>query len=150
MQVQVSAKTWHGRPIQLRRRRYLIVDDSPTVRALLHELVLVARPFRPEVVEAGTREEALAALGTGPFDCVFLDMVLPRSGDQGVAVLEAIHARDPGARVVLATGLPREDPAVQEAVMRGAFAHLRKPVHLDALRRAIDLAEEDSGRLRRI
>jgi signal transduction histidine kinase/HAMP domain-containing protein len=83
----------------------LLVEDDADVRATAAALFgdLGAR-----VVQAESEAEAIACIEAhGPFDLVLSDIMLGAGGD-GVRLAHALHARWPGLRVVLASGLPIE------------------------------------------
>jgi CheY-like chemotaxis protein len=129
--------------------RYLVVDDSPTVRLTLAAAIRHVRPFGSEVVEAQDAKGALARfLETKP-DVVFLDMMLA-GGDKGLDVLREMLKSRPEAKIVLITGLASDDPEVRKAIMEGAFAHLQKPIRGELVRKALNEVEEESGRFGRI
>ena len=129
--------------------RYLIVDDSATVRRTTASLLKAARPGKLDLVEAESSKQAIAAVTGAPFDCIFLDMVLgDDKANGGAAILERILVYDPKARIVLVTGLPRTDPQVQRAIRSGAFAYLQKPLNLANLRQTLDLLDRTKGRRR--
>lgn len=69
--------------------RVLVVDDSPTIRAVLGKMLL---QDGYEVTKAGDGEEALALARTQQPGLIFLDVVLP--GMSGFAALRALR-RDP-------------------------------------------------------
>lgn len=121
---------------------FLLVDDSATVRLVLRRALEAASPGC-RVVEATTHEQAIAAFDADAPALTFLDMRLgPFEG--GTSTLKALLAADPGARVVLATGLAREDPEVVEAVSAGAFAYLRKPVRAEDIRATLELLAREA------
>ncbi len=102
--------------------RMLVVDDDPeilravgrTLRAAGHEV---------DVATQGT--DALARIGVFPYDVVLSDIAMP--GMDGVALLQAIRSRDLHVPVILVTGEPTVNSAVQ-ALELGAFRYLTKPV----------------------
>lgn len=86
---------------QLQGHRALVVDDSPTYRALFNNL-LSAWGMDCVAVTNGT--EALAYLRKdAAFDVVFLDMKL--SDMDTIALAQAIHAENPALPLVLVTSL---------------------------------------------
>ncbi|MHB8633970.1 MAG: response regulator [Thermoplasmatota archaeon] len=129
--------------------RYLVVDDSPTVRLTLAAAIRHVRPFGSEVMEASDRDAALMTFRKVSPDVVFLDMMLA-SGQKGLDVLREMLQLRADAKVVLVTGLPPEDPEVRSAIMEGAFAHLQKPIRSDLVRKVLNDIEEESGRYGRI
>src|SRR5215216_386267 len=97
----MSADRGQRAPVQ-RAGEILIVDDSPTARALLARQV---GALGHHVTLAAQGREALALLAQRPFDLVLLDMVMPEM--DGYAVLEHIKG-DPHLReipVVMISGL---------------------------------------------
>ncbi|HUL79370.1 MAG TPA: EAL domain-containing protein [Vicinamibacteria bacterium] len=112
-------------------------------RALLEAYtdVLLAAGF--DVVAAADGPTALRALGEAAFDVVLSDLVLP--GVNGVEILRAVRERDLDVPVVLITGNPTVETAVQ-ALELGALRYLIKPTSADELIRAT----EHAMRLRRL
>lgn len=121
----------------------LVVDDSPTIRAVVEEL-LTKLGFPSESLRFAASAAEGVALAREVPALALVDMEL--GSEEGERVMEAIHERQPTARVVLMTGLPREDPRVRRAISAGAFAFLPKPVRTDAIVAVLDLlAEEQHG-----
>ncbi len=107
------------------------------------------------VVIAGTREAALAALRAEEPAVVTLDLGLPPDPDgtsEGFAVLDAIMAMKPDTKVIVASGHGARESALR-AVERGAYDFYQKPVDIDALGLIVDRAlrlhriEEENRRL---
>ena len=111
--------------------RVLIVDDEESIRVTLAEFI---KDERYEVHTAADADEALRLIDDQPFDVVVTDIVLPRVS--GVALLNEIHKRRPDTQVIMITGDPTVETAV-EAVRAGAFDYLTKPVSKSAINRAI-------------
>ncbi|MDG5748497.1 PEP-CTERM-box response regulator transcription factor [Qipengyuania sp. XHP0207] len=108
-----------------------------------------------DVVIAGTREAALAALRAEEPAVVTLDLGLPPDPDgtsEGFAVLDAIMAMKPDTKVIVASGHGARESALR-AVERGAYDFYQKPVDIDALGLIVDRAlrlhriEEENRRL---
>lgn len=77
-----------------------IVDDLPSMRVRLRELVLDVAGV--EVVgEAGTTDDAIAGICRTAPDCVLLDYQL--IGGTGVDVLRAVHPRAPAIAFIVLT-----------------------------------------------
>lgn len=122
------------------RGRVLVVEDD---RALLEAYtdVLLAAGF--DVVAAADGAGALRALEHDVFDVVLTDLVLP--GVNGVEILRAVRERDLDVPVVLITGNPTVETAVQ-AIELGALRYLVKPTSAGELIQAT----EHAMRLRRL
>lgn len=108
-----------------------------------------------EVVIAGDRESALAALRAEEPAVVTLDLGLPPDPDgtsEGFAVLEAIMALKPDTKVIVASGHGARESALQ-AIAKGAYDFYQKPVDIETLglivRRAFGVAhiEAENRRL---
>jgi len=100
----------------------LVVDDEKSIRNTLGEFL------RMDGHEARTAEDAdaaLALMAQCAFDVVVTDIILPRAS--GVTLLQQIREQAPDVQVVMMTGEPTVDTAVQ-AVRAGAHDYLSKPV----------------------
>ena len=104
------------------RGTLLVVDDEAL---LLRAFARVLMRAGHEVVQASDGAEAAMLVGKRRFDCAFVDLGLPGAG--GLEVLAALRARDPGLPVVLMTGAPTLDSAI-DAVAAGALRYLVKPI----------------------
>jgi two-component system NtrC family response regulator len=128
----------------------LIIEDDPGLQA---QLKWAYDDF--EVVIAGDRDSAIAALRTEVPAVVTLDLGLPPDPDgtaEGFAVLDAIMSLKPDTKVIVASGHGARDSALS-AIERGAYDFYQKPLDIDALglivRRAFNLRqiEEENRRL---
>lgn len=90
-----------------------------------------------EVEAHADGEGALHALNQKSFDVVVSDINLP--GLTGVELLRRIRAYDLDIPVILLTGDPRLETAI-EAVELGALQYLAKPIDHDVLVRSVDRA----------
>jgi len=120
--------------------KVLVVDDDAPLRRASAR-VLGAEGF--EVVQAEDGEEALRLLAAGDFDVVVSDVMMPRT--TGLQLLRAIRERDLELPVILMTGAPSMEAAL-EAKHHGALHYLTKPVDSERLVSAVTRAE----RLRRL
>ncbi|AKS40523.1 sigma-54-dependent transcriptional regulator [Wenzhouxiangella marina] len=106
--------------------RLLIVDDQ---RDVLEALRLLFKPegFRVDPVQSPAA--ALEALEQGDFQAVLADLNYTRdttSGDEGLDLVQRIHALDPELPVIVMTAWASVDVAV-EAMRRGARDFVEKP-----------------------
>ena len=109
------------------RQRVLLVDDDPQILELFEE-ALSGEGY--EITCADTGQRALEEIRRQPFPAAVVDLVLPDIG--GLEVVSAIRRADPEAVVVIITGFASLDSAI-EAVHRGAYEYLRKPVDVTDL-----------------
>ncbi len=131
-------------------QKLLIVEDDAGLQA---QLKWAYEDF--EVIIAGDRESAIAALRSEEPPVVTLDLGLPPDPDgttEGFAVLDAIMALKPDTKVIVASGHGARESALN-AIERGAYDFYQKPVDIDQLglivRRALNLhhIEEENRRL---
>ncbi|WP_425619253.1 sigma-54-dependent transcriptional regulator [Anatilimnocola sp. NA78] len=115
--------------------RLLVVDDDPLVLRLAHGV------FDDEhytLLTARTGEQALQMLSQRP-SVMILDNVLPDLG--GLAVLAQARQLDPHLPVIFITARGTSQTAI-EAMKRGAFDYLHKPLDLSVLEHQVQLALE--------
>ena len=114
----------------------LVVDDQASLRRTL--AITLSRAGHT-VDEAGSGEEAQRKVEQTIYDLVLTDL---RLGDvDGVAVLDAVKARDAETEVLVVTAFGTIESAV-ECVRRGAFDYLAKPFTPDQVLHAVDMALE--------
>ncbi len=77
---------------------------------------------------------------------VLLDLMMPKIG--GMELLERILEADPGANVMLMTGHYSTEAAV-EAIQKGAYDYLNKPLSVDKLRQRVDQLIAEARQRRR-
>jgi len=116
------------------RGRILIADDEPM---LLRGLLRVLTRAGFEVVTANDGNEAARLLAQMEFDAIVSDISMP--GMNGIQLLRAARERDLDVPVLLVTGAPAVETAV-EALEYGAFQYLTKPVDSTQFEHAIEKA----------
>jgi DNA-binding NtrC family response regulator len=107
--------------------RVLVIDDERSQRDIL-EVILEGEGY--EVTTAGNGRQALEALGGGSFDIALTDLKMPDVN--GIALLTEMLVARPGLCVILMTAHGSIDTAV-EAMRKGAFDYLTKPLERDEL-----------------
>jgi EAL domain-containing protein (putative c-di-GMP-specific phosphodiesterase class I) len=122
------------------RGRILVVDDEPTLLEVVGAMLIEAGW---QVDTAPDGREAIPFVDANRYDVVLSDIDMP--GLNGVQLLREIRARDLDVPVLLITGHPRIDTAV-EALEHGALRYLQKPVR----ERDLLTAVEDAARLHRM
>jgi DNA-binding NtrC family response regulator len=121
----------------------LLIDDDP---ALVEEQV--RHTFRaPDYVVSVARDGAagIAAVRSGPPDVVLLDVRLPDRS--GLDVYEEIRKLDARIPVIFVTIAKAADTAI-EAMKKGAFNYLYKPLDLQQLRATVLEALDVARRMR--
>ncbi|MCA8951961.1 MAG: sigma-54-dependent Fis family transcriptional regulator, partial [Planctomycetes bacterium] len=119
----------------------LVEDDESLRRVLAAELGRMGH----SVEARADADDLLGVLRAGHPDLVLLDLHLP--GVDGMTALSAVAQHDPDLPVVVCTGHGSVALAV-EAMQRGAFDFLTKPVSLDVLEQTVQRATAH-GRLLR-
>jgi two-component system nitrogen regulation response regulator GlnG len=114
--------------------KLLIVDDEPS---LLYSLEAGLGSDDLDVVTAQTGRQGVDAVRTHRPDAVILDVRLPDM--TGLEALDRIREADPRLPVVVITAFAATGTAI-EAVKRGAFEYLLKPVDLLQLREVVGRA----------
>lgn len=107
-------------------RKILVVDDESHIRRLV-ETYLKRNGF--EVVTASTGAEALCVMERVAPDAVVLDIVMPASIMDGLAVLKVIKDSPvhQGVPVIILTGQKCVTADKQRGMDAGAYAYLFKP-----------------------
>jgi two-component system nitrogen regulation response regulator GlnG len=112
----------------------LLIDDEPVIQYAFRKAF---HPPEYETLTARTAAEGLALLADRRPDVVVLDVRLPdATGLQAFDRAKEVDARTP---VILVTGHGTTDLAI-EAMKRGAFDYLLKPLAYDQLRELVDRA----------
>ncbi len=115
----------------------LLIDDDP---ALVPEQVRQTFPAPAHRVEiAGNGAAGIARVLADPPEVILLDLRLPNQS--GLEVFEKIRAIDARIPVIFITMAKTADAAI-EAMKKGAFDYLYKPLDLQQLRRVVGEALE--------
>lgn len=108
-------------------KHLLIVDDEPSICEILEHFL---RDSGYNVTIACNGEQAISVLNSKPVDLVVTDIKMP--GVTGVELLKYIKEKLPTTPVLVTTGFPTLDSAI-EALKLGAFDYLTKPFHLEEI-----------------
>ncbi|MDP7742954.1 MAG: protein kinase [Lentisphaeria bacterium] len=107
------------------RRNILVVDDEMQIRKFIR-IVLEEQEF--QVFEAHDAQAALSMIAVKNFDLVISDICMP--GLTGIELLKEVRRQQAGVPVLLVTGIPGVDDAV-ECMRLGAVEYLPKPIDMD-------------------
>src|SRR6266536_3305270 len=116
------------------RGRVLIADDEPM---LLRGLQRVLSRAGYEVITANDGQQAAELLVQMEFDAIVSDISMP--GMNGIQLLRRARERDLDVPVLLVTGAPAVETAV-EALEYGAFQYLPRPVESKQFEQAVEKA----------
>ena len=114
----------------------LIVDDDSTHRTMLRTLV---GGWGYDVVEADDGSTAIEEVQKRPFDLVLMDVRMLKVS--GLEALERIKAFNPAIPVTIMTAYSSVETAI-EALKKGAYDYLTKPLDFDKLRLTLERAME--------
>jgi len=114
--------------------RVLLVEDEAALRRAFARMLEEAG-FT--VVQAADGRQAIDALAAGAFEVVLTDVSMP--GMDGIQLLRAARERDLDVPVILISGNPTVESAVQ-AVQYGALQYLIKPVDSRSLVEIVEKA----------
>lgn len=114
-----------------KKPRVLIIDDEPTVCAVLHD-ELNERGYLCTTALDGN--EALTQLTAQNIDVALLDIKLP--GISGIEVLREIQSNHPNTATIVITAVNNVDTAV-EAMKLGASDYIVKPFQLEGVNTTI-------------
>jgi DNA-binding NtrC family response regulator len=112
-------------------RRLLVIDDDAVTRELLTE-VLQDEGYSVEACESG--KLALKRTAEETFDLAITDVRMPEM--DGIAVTQALKARQPELQVIVMTAFGSVETAV-EAIRHGAFDYVSKPMNLDEIKSTV-------------
>ncbi|MEM9917639.1 MAG: sigma-54 dependent transcriptional regulator [Bacteroidota bacterium] len=107
--------------------KILIVDDEPSIRKTLREILEFEKY---EVDEAADGLDCLVKLKQTKYDVVIMDIKMPKM--DGMEALERVQLIVPDTPVVMISGHANIDTAV-EAVKKGAFDFISKPPDLNRM-----------------
>lgn len=116
----------------------LVVDDEQVIHKVVQKAL---RTCNYHLLFAQTAEEALAIVrSTESIEVALVDKNLP--DQSGLDIIKDLKAQQPDIEVLLITGCPTLESAV-EAVKAGAFDYIEKPLdHVDALKLRINNAAD--------
>jgi DNA-binding NtrC family response regulator len=116
--------------------RLLLVEDDRPLRQMVAEFLVAAGH---QVDEVAALDQAIARLRSRPYDVVLSDLVLERG--HGLELLDAVREERFGCEVLIMTGHGDVATAV-EAMRRGAYTFVTKPLDLTRLRIDVEKALE--------
>jgi DNA-binding NtrC family response regulator len=122
--------------------RVLVVDDERRQRDIL-QMILEAEGY--ETTAASNGRQALQAATAEPFDVVLTDLKMPDMN--GIELLSELPKQPAGPCVILMTAHGTIDSAV-DAMRKGAFDYLTKPLEKDELLLTLRRAMERSNLVR--
>ncbi|MGA8179561.1 MAG: sigma-54 dependent transcriptional regulator [Desulfobacterales bacterium] len=118
------------------KKTVLVVDDDDTHRTMLKTLV---GGWGYDVSEAEDGSIAIEKVRERPFDMILMDVRMLKVS--GLEALEQIKAFNPAIPITIMTAYSSVETAV-EALKKGAYDYLTKPLDFDKLRLTLERAME--------
>lgn len=116
----------------------LVVDDDRAHRTMLHTLL---SGWGVEVDEADDGGTAIDRVNARPFDLILMDIRMINVS--GLEALAEIRAYNPAIPIIIMTAYSSVETAV-EALKKGAYDYLTKPLDFDELRLVMERAMDHS------
>jgi diguanylate cyclase (GGDEF)-like protein len=126
---------------ETQKAKILIIDDEEQIRSLLTDLLSDSY----NCSDAGSAEEALAALANTSFDLVISDIDM--GGMSGLELVPRVHALAPDTVVVMISGNQDIEFAIR-ALRVGAFDYITKPIELRHVEASVERALNHCNLLR--
>jgi two-component system OmpR family response regulator len=119
--------------------RVIVIDDDTAIRDLL-ETVLTRDGFEVTCLDDPTKADG--EIRAGRFHLCLLDIMMPNQ--DGIETLRKIRKIDKDLAVVMVTGYPSLDSAVQSMKL-DALDYLRKPFTVEELRAVVERVLKKKG-----
>ncbi|BCG46940.1 sigma-54 dependent DNA-binding response regulator [Citrifermentans bremense] len=116
--------------------KILVIEDDDSSR---EALLILLKSIGFTVKGCSSGQDGLAVLSGEPFDIVITDLFLPDLN--GIDILSRVKESSPRTEVILVTGYGSAETAVQ-AMKKGAYDYITKPLNIEELRIIIDKALE--------
>jgi DNA-binding NtrC family response regulator len=116
--------------------KILVIEDDDSSR---EALLILLKSIGFTVKGCCSGQEGLGVLSGEPFDIVITDLFLPDLN--GIDILSRVKESSPRTEVILVTGYGSAETAVQ-AMKKGAYDYITKPLNIEELRIIIDKALE--------
>lgn len=117
--------------------KILIVDDELLIRDLLYDY-FASKDF--SIQTANDVSEAMEIFQrSGDFDCILTDIKM--EGEDGLSFVDRIRAERPDVPIILMTGYPSVETAV-EALRKRVFDYIIKPFNINRLFATVKAASE--------
>jgi two-component system response regulator HydG len=122
-----------------KKKKILVVDDDDAHRTMLKT---VLGGWGYDTTGANDGESAVATVRSAPFDLILMDVRMVKMS--GLAALPEIKGYNPALPIIIMTAYASVETAV-EALKKGAYDYLTKPLDFDELRLTMERAMDHSS-----
>jgi len=122
-----------------KKHTILVIDDNEWIRDTLRQLLELSG-YQVDVADNG--EVGLNKIKSQPYDVILSDIQMPRI--DGIELLKQIKAYDATLPVVMITGFPTVDTAIQ-AMRQGASDFITKPFRYEQVNMTVDKLVRERG-----
>jgi len=117
-----------------KKKAVLVVDDDREMTAIIQK-ILVRENY--EVLAADNGDDAVAIMQARPIPLVIADWKMPVC--DGMRLIDIVKQNFPRTRIIMITAFGEVDTYI-EAMNRGAFEFLSKPLNIDELKTLVGRA----------
>ena len=133
--------------IVIRKRDYLIIEDSPAVSLLLTDYLKKLGIKKIQSCQNG--KKGISAfkkfVKTNSDPIVFLDYNLPDMN--GFSVMTQLVKIKPNVKVIIETALERNEQSIKDVIAEGACQYLAKPIRFEQIKEIIETLEMEYNML---
>lgn len=137
-----------GIGVDLQKKDVLIIEDSRAISLLIAEFL--KKLDYDKIHSSGTGREGIVAfqnlVNSGIVPIVLLDYSLPDTNAN--EVISQLFDIRPDVKVVLETAEDREEHVIKEAIRRGVYLYLQKPIRFDNMKDVMKIIEEEDAVLK--
>ncbi len=122
-----------------KRYKVLVIDDNEWIRTTLKDL-LATSGYQVDIADNG--ETGISKVKSKCYDIVLSDVQMPKI--DGIELLKQIKVYDSTLPVVMITGFPTVDTAIQ-AMKEGASDFITKPFRYEQVNMVVDKLVKERG-----
>lgn len=127
------------------KKDILLIEDSPAISLLLREFL--EKLDYKKVHSASTGKEGITMFqnltNNGIIPIVLLDYTLPDTNANEV-ITQLFNIR-PDVKIVIETAENKEEQVIKEAIRRGVYLYLQKPIRFDNMKDVMRIIEEEGS-----
>ncbi|MGI0087700.1 MAG: response regulator [Nitrosotalea sp.] len=130
------------------KKDVLLIEDSPAISLLITEFL--KKLDYKKIHSASTGREGIATFqnlaNSGTVPIVLLDYTLPDTNANDV-ISQLFNIR-PDVKIVMETAEDKEEQVIKEAIRRGIYLYLQKPIRFDKMKNIMKIIEDEEAVLK--